>query len=34
MSTATAPGRTAGIAGVEVIVAGQPLDPRIAPLLQ
>lgn len=34
MSTATAPGRTAGIAGVEVTVAGQPLDPRIAPLLQ
>ncbi len=34
MSTATVPGRTAGIAGVEVTVAGQPLDPRIAPLLQ
>ena len=33
MST-TANGRGVGIAGVEVLVAGQPLDPRMAPLLQ
>ena len=27
-------GKTAGVAGVEVLVAGQPLDPTLAPLLQ
>ena len=34
MSTTSPNGRTAGIAGVEVLVAGQPLDPTITPLLQ
>jgi uncharacterized protein involved in type VI secretion and phage assembly len=33
MSTA-APGRTAGIAGAEVLVAGAALDPRVAALIQ
>lgn len=32
--TTAAPGRTAGIAGVEILVAGQPLDGRLQPLLQ
>ncbi|MGD9570317.1 MAG: VgrG-related protein [Thermoleophilia bacterium] len=32
--TTAAPGKTAGIAGAEVLVAGQALDGRIAPLLQ
>jgi uncharacterized protein involved in type VI secretion and phage assembly len=27
-------GKTAGVAGVEVLVAGQPLDPTLTPLLQ
>jgi uncharacterized protein involved in type VI secretion and phage assembly len=34
MSTTSPNGRTAAIAGVEVLVAGQPLDPTITPLLQ
>lgn len=34
MSTAAPNGRTALTAGVEVLVAGQPLDPTITPLLQ
>ncbi len=34
MSTTSPNGLTAGIAGVEVLVAGQPLDPTLAPLLQ
>ena len=29
-----ADGKTAGVAGVEVLEAGQPLDPTLAPLLQ
>ena len=34
MSAVAANGTTAGVAGVEVLVAGQPLAPTLAPLLQ
>ncbi len=34
MSAVAADGKTANVAGVEVLIAGQPLDPKLAPLLQ